>query len=95
MAKKISEIWLPKISLKVKKIMWLMYQEKLLTKAYQARWVFQANTTCQVCNGGVESASHIMVECPFAKQVWQHLVGMMEFRDGSSSLEELWGWGSA
>ncbi|KAK1283787.1 hypothetical protein QJS10_CPB21g01443 [Acorus calamus] len=47
----------------------------------------------KVCNGGVESTSHIMVECPLAKQVWQRLASMTGFREGSSSLEELWGEG--
>ncbi|KAK1264425.1 hypothetical protein QJS04_geneDACA014980 [Acorus gramineus] len=31
-----------------------------------------------------------MLECPIAKQVWQRLAAMTEFKDGCSSLDELW-----
>ncbi|KAK1264156.1 hypothetical protein QJS04_geneDACA008656 [Acorus gramineus] len=89
-AGKAREIWRSKIPLKVKFFLWLMYQRKLLTKAYRAKWAPNEDATCQICGGGLETTDHLMLECPVAIQIWSRLTGATDFVANLSSMEELW-----
>ncbi|KAK1277804.1 hypothetical protein QJS04_geneDACA023754 [Acorus gramineus] len=79
------EIWRPKIPLK----------EKLLTRVYRAKWVFDADTQCPLCEMEEKTVLHLFIDCPFARQLWQLLKGAIEMEDQFSSLTELWEAGSA
>ncbi|KAK1310049.1 hypothetical protein QJS10_CPA08g00383 [Acorus calamus] len=63
----------------------VMHQDRLLTKAYRAKWEPLEDMTCPSCLNGEETTSHIMVQCPIAAQVWHLLGRMSDFDDRSST----------
>ncbi|KAK1292716.1 hypothetical protein QJS10_CPB17g01023 [Acorus calamus] len=89
-AQKFKEIWKTKSPLKVRFFLWLVYQDKLLTKSYRAKWAPREDKTCLTCGGGEETTTHIMIDCPMAKLIWKRVSEATELKDGCDSLETLW-----
>lgn len=54
--------WAP---MKVKFFMWLAAQDRLCTADRRCRRGLQSNSTCNLCNQGVETAHHIFAKCAF------------------------------
>ncbi|KAK1282163.1 hypothetical protein QJS10_CPB22g00311 [Acorus calamus] len=65
-----SVLWKPKVPLKIKAFTLLVYQSRVLTKCYRAKWVLNASRTCAICMGEDESAKHLFCTCPAARELW-------------------------
>ncbi|KAK1320654.1 hypothetical protein QJS10_CPA03g01413 [Acorus calamus] len=68
-AMKWREISGPKIPLKVKAFVWLMFQERILTKTYRAKWSLQADILCPMCESAEETSEHLFITCSVARQL--------------------------
>ncbi|KAK1280734.1 hypothetical protein QJS04_geneDACA004822 [Acorus gramineus] len=53
--------------------MWLLFQEKLLTKTQRAKWSHQDDLQCLLCGNADESIEHLFEHCPIARQAWNLL----------------------
>ncbi|KAK1314367.1 Cytochrome b5 isoform B [Acorus calamus] len=84
------EVWGCKAPLKVRAFLWLMHQQKLLTKATIARWVLDMDRTCVLYGLEEESVDHLFVHCSMAQEVWMWMCGASGMASPLSSLEEIW-----
>ncbi|KAK1440002.1 hypothetical protein QVD17_05827 [Tagetes erecta] len=66
--------WLPWIPLKVRCLGWRVSLDKIASKHALIRRGVKINSSkCSLCFGSEETNSHILKECPFAKQIWSHV----------------------
>ena len=67
----LDRVWKQKIEQKVKFYLWLLLQNRNWTAdRLEARgWPHDDN--CCLCDQQQETALHLLIECPFAKEVWQ------------------------
>ncbi|KAJ9535522.1 hypothetical protein OSB04_un001343 [Centaurea solstitialis] len=56
--------------------LWLAIKEKLRTLDRLGAWKVTEDSLCVLCNDGMESHSHLFVECSYSKEVWRCLEGM-------------------
>ncbi|KAK1309214.1 hypothetical protein QJS10_CPA09g00934 [Acorus calamus] len=89
-ASKWKEIWGPRIPLKVKAFIWMLFQEKLLTKTYRAKWSQQQDILCPMCESAEETTEHLFVHCPVALRLWALLHDAIDFDLQTLSLQGLW-----
>lgn len=90
MARKHKEVWGCKIPLKIKAFMWLVYQEKILTKSYISKWVPDIEKRCVLCGAEDETVTHLFIACPMVKQVWRWMSMAGGLGDSFTNLESLW-----
>ena len=66
-------IWKAEIEGKHKIFAWLLVQSKILTtdKLLARQW--PCNPICSLCNQEQETASHLILHCKFAQQVWSSM----------------------
>ncbi|KAK1306655.1 hypothetical protein QJS10_CPA10g01513 [Acorus calamus] len=84
------EIWRIKIPLKAKFFLWLMYQDKLLTRGYRAKWAPLADASCLMCREELETSNHLMLHCPAITQIWNRLAAASDVVFALTSMEDLW-----
>lgn len=63
------DCWAP---LKCKVFAWLAAADRCWTGERRLRHGLSTSDTCAVCDQESESISHLLLQCPFAKQVWFH-----------------------
>ncbi|KAK1312463.1 hypothetical protein QJS10_CPA07g00560 [Acorus calamus] len=88
-ARKFNEVWRTKAPLKVHVFLWMMFQDKLLTKVYRAKWS-DDDPRCPICLGGQETSEHIMIHCSTAQQIWGIMRSVCGMPTNFHTLEELW-----
>lgn len=66
-------IWSCKAPLEVKMFAWLLVRDRLSTKRNLMKKKIVQSETCNICNDGPETASHLCFTCPFARSFWQKL----------------------
>lgn len=87
-------VWKVKGESKVKFFIWTLIQNRLWTADRLQRRGWEHQASCCACDQVLESASHIILGCPFAKEVW-HLMAN-QFHDAavaalqSSSINTWW-----
>ncbi|KAJ9553884.1 LOW QUALITY PROTEIN: hypothetical protein OSB04_017929 [Centaurea solstitialis] len=57
--------------------LWLAAKERLRTFDRLAEWNISVDRSCLLCIGGVESHSHLFIECPYSKALWRYLEGVL------------------
>nr|KUM45132.1 hypothetical protein ABT39_MTgene3632 [Picea glauca] len=66
----IQQLWNWKVPLKLKLFTWLIGKERILTwDAFQRRG-WEGPGICLLCNNAPEDLQHLLVHCPFTKEVW-------------------------
>lgn len=55
-------------------ILWLACRKALVTKDKLFDWGVVDNKACLLCNSGIETIKHILMECPFSKIVWDEIL---------------------
>lgn len=73
--KKVSLVWNSVMMPRHRFIVWLVYQERLLTKArFQKLNMLHGDNKCNICAGNkVETQMYLFVECAWTKAVQQAL----------------------
>jgi len=61
------EVWAP---LRVKLFLWLAIRRRQWTADRRRRHGLDARSACYLCDQQDETIDHIIVECPFARQLW-------------------------
>ncbi|KAK1283920.1 hypothetical protein QJS10_CPB21g01538 [Acorus calamus] len=87
---KTMHMWKWKLPLKVKIFLWMMFQRRLLTKAYRGKWRGAEDQNCLLCNNEVETVEHLFLTCPKAVQLWTWLAHLASIRTNSQDLGERW-----
>ncbi|KAK1317455.1 putative ribonuclease H protein [Acorus calamus] len=83
-------IWRSAAPLKIKIFVWLVGQERILTKVYCAKWNPDISTQCVLCNGGEETVDHLFRECMAARGLWLRLGARCNHRLNYPSMGEFW-----
>ncbi|KAK1289720.1 putative ribonuclease H protein [Acorus calamus] len=83
-------IWRSAAPLKIKIFVWLVGQERILTKVYCAKWNPDISTQCVLCNGGEETVDHLFRECMAARGLWLRLGARCNHRLNCPSMGEFW-----
>lgn len=82
-------LWKSKIPLKIKIFVWLLRQDKILTKcSFQSRG-WQGNIDCVFC-GSSETVDHLFVTCSFISSLWSWIGNHNKFVFNSSQVLDLW-----
>ena len=63
-------VWHLKVPLKIRLFLWLIFQNKILTKDNLCKKGWQGCTLCPFCSHN-ESIHHLFFECAFADNFWQ------------------------
>ncbi|KAK1299594.1 hypothetical protein QJS10_CPB13g00924 [Acorus calamus] len=70
--------------------MWFLSLERLVTRAYRARWAPNDSMACPLCAEPLEIVLHLFCTCPVTKEFWEEVGAQTGFRTSFTSLEELW-----
>lgn len=63
-------VWEIKAEGKINFFLWLILQNMVSTADHLATRGWPHNDLCSLCDQEVESIKHLLLECPFAKEVW-------------------------
>ena len=71
--------------------MWLLFHNKILTKAVLSRRGWTGPTECLFCNtvGTKETALHLFLHCPYISQVWFWMGNFQQLSCSWSSLNDI------
>lgn len=82
-------IWKANIPFKIKIFLWLVKQNKVLTRDNLSRRGCHGDTTCLFCNAP-ESINHLFVTCPFISTIWSWIASHNGFQFNCTSILDLW-----
>ncbi|KAK1300723.1 hypothetical protein QJS10_CPB13g01370 [Acorus calamus] len=89
MVSKNPKIWQWRIPLKVKIFLWLIFQQRVLTKSYRSKWRPHMDTTCE-CAADTEMVEHLFCSCPALLQLWNLISVATSSRVCIQNMEDLW-----
>jgi hypothetical protein len=79
---------------KVKFFHWLANMDRCWTAERLARHGLPHHQRCLLCDQAMESMRHLMLECPFTRQVWHEVLAWLRMTarppDGEPSLLDWW-----
>lgn len=64
------EVWKIEVLPKIRFFAWQALLNKLPTRARLARWDPSISPLCPLCNLADETIDHLLIQCPFAKNLW-------------------------
>ncbi|KAF5204158.1 Cyclin-dependent protein kinase inhibitor smr6 [Thalictrum thalictroides] len=47
-------------------------------------------SSCILCNGSRENSKHLYFECPYSKEIWEHVRDLLEIRVDNRNVNRLW-----
>ncbi|XVF12875.1 hypothetical protein REPUB_Repub08aG0157600 [Reevesia pubescens] len=68
-------IWQLRCPERVRFFVWLLFHDKLNTNEKRVKKGMATSAACCFCMEAVESIQHVLMECPFALEVWPLMVG--------------------
>ena len=71
----LQKVWSIKAERKVKFFIWTLLQNRLWTADRLLARNWDHNDACSYCDQTLESAMHLILDCPFAKEVWLKVSG--------------------
>src|SRR5664279_1582390 len=74
---------------KRKKIIWLLRQNKVLTKCNLAKRGWQGSVNCHFC-GEPETVDHLFVTCPYISLLWSWIGNYNNFHYNCRTISDLW-----
>ncbi|KAK1310061.1 hypothetical protein QJS10_CPA08g01032 [Acorus calamus] len=83
-------LWRWRLPCKIKIFVWLVLQNRLLTKVYRAKWRPNDLTECGLCLGEPETVEHLLLTCPVANRLWAGLSTTTSNHFRFQSLPDLW-----
>ena len=83
--------WSLPIPHKIKIFMWLLFKNKILTKAVLQHRGWQGCNLCQFCTGAdrEETAEHLFLKCPFVFKIWFWMGGIQDILYAWQSLDDI------
>lgn len=70
----LEEVWRARVEGKIRFFLWLLLRNRLWTADRLSFRGWPHQDACSLCDQRIESAKHLIVDCIFAKEVWQ-LIG--------------------
>jgi zinc-binding in reverse transcriptase len=81
--------WTATIPLKIKIFLWLVKQNKILTKDNLRKRGWIGNNTCVFCNE-IETVDHLFLHCSITICIWTWITGYNNLNFQICTIEELW-----
>ena len=72
-------IWKAQVENKYKIFAWILVQDKILMAQNLQKRGWPHQDHCVLCNGPLETALHLCLCCPFAKEVWDQILSWENF----------------
>ena len=89
-----SHIWKAKTEGKHRFFTWLLVQERIHTADVLLVKGVQGNPVCILCDQEQETAAHLCLHCPYAREVWCHIQvqtqGLVVIPEPGLSLQDWW-----
>jgi zinc-binding in reverse transcriptase len=82
-------MWKTNLPLKIKKFIWLVRKNRVLTKLNLIKKGWNESTECMFCNEE-KSTYHIFITCPFSSSIWDWIAKYNNFIFAGSTIEDLW-----
>ena len=80
-------VWKSRTPLKIRIFVWLLLQQRLMTRSLRQRMAPESAADCVLCEANLENCEHLFVLCPISQAVWR-LVDVA--RPTLTSLEDFW-----
>lgn len=68
-------VWFSAATPKFSVITWLAIRDRLATGERVLRWNPQADATCVLCSGTMETRDHLFLCWPYSEEIWRKLIG--------------------
>jgi hypothetical protein len=65
----VGNLWKSRVEPKVKVFSWMAMHKRILTTDNLASRGMQHNPLCSLCNSSFEDTQHLLIACPFVKEV--------------------------
>lgn len=72
---------------KVRSFIWKLLSRAIAVKEGLVRRGLQVANTCPICTEP-ESIEHLILDCQWARRVWEQLLNLLDVRDGCSSVNQ-------
>lgn len=82
-----SAIWKSSVVPKIKTFSWKLASKALAVRDCLSRRGMQVQVSCHLCSTP-ETIEHLILDCDWAKVVWVDLIGLVDVRDGCSSVNQ-------
>ena len=82
-------LWKSKLPFKIKIFLWLVRQNRILTKDNLRKRGWQGDSSCHFCSHE-ESVNHLFVTCPFISQIWNWIAQFNGFYFDCTLIQDLW-----
>ncbi|KAK1267595.1 hypothetical protein QJS04_geneDACA002501 [Acorus gramineus] len=69
--------------------MWLLAEERLLTRVYRAKWRSDSPVSCGLCGEAPESVAHLFYQCRVSTAFWREVCAATSLAP-FHSLPEMW-----
>jgi hypothetical protein len=81
---RVRKLWKAKVEPKVKLFGWTATHQKIMTADNLAARGMQHNNACPLCHQSTEDAQHLLIKCPFSREVL-HLMWLWFTMEGTPS----------
>lgn len=68
---------------RAKVIMWLTFQDRLLTKTRLNRLGLLQHTNCELCDEHEETMAHLMFNCKGTTNIWPAILNWLDIKDSA------------
>ncbi|XP_062085950.1 uncharacterized protein LOC133792059 [Humulus lupulus] len=85
-------VWNKLIMPKHRFIYWQIFNSQLLTRDHLCRYIQLTSVLCPVCDSGVETHSHLFMECIYSRRVYEEIGRWLGVFHWPESYEELSNW---
>ena len=58
--------------------MWIMLNQRLVTVDRLAQWGIEVEKICVMCKNEEETAEHLLLQCDYARRIWERLLSSMK-----------------
>jgi hypothetical protein len=76
-------------------ILWLVFQNALVTKQRMCSWGFTEPSNCLFCHGCIESRDHLFFLCGFSQRIWFALMNACGYYDPPLDWDSVVVWSAA
>ncbi|XP_062100323.1 uncharacterized protein LOC133806214 [Humulus lupulus] len=82
-------VWNKLIVPKHRFIYWQIFNNQLLTRDHLSRFLHLSSALCPVCESGLESHSHLFMDCIYSRKVFEEIGSWLGYFHWPESYEEL------
>ena len=83
-------VWGIRVPEKIKYFIYLNFYDRILTKSNLAKHGWQGKNIFSLCDLAPETVDHLLLQCPFPRQVWSTVTENLHLKDLPQNQNSLW-----